>query len=96
MYRGDIIAKDVTMAINTIKQKKSINVVDWSPCDYKISIHQEPLKNFPASPSSENNRSACMLGNTTAITEVFSRTNHNFDLLYAKRAFVHWYVGWME
>merc|ERR1711908_194979 len=29
----------------------------------------------------------------TAIAEVFSRIDHKFDLMYAKRAFVHWYVG---
>ncbi|KAE8987097.1 hypothetical protein PR002_g21036, partial [Phytophthora rubi] len=30
---------------------------------------------------------------TSAIAEVFSRIDHKFDLMYAKRAFVHWYVG---
>jgi len=34
-----------------------------------------------------------MISNTTAIAEVFSRIDHKFDLMYAKRAFVHWYVG---
>jgi len=34
-----------------------------------------------------------MISNSTAISEVFSRLNHKFDLMYAKRAFVHWYVG---
>jgi tubulin alpha len=34
-----------------------------------------------------------MLSNTTAIAEVFSRLDRKFDLMYAKRAFVHWYVG---
>jgi tubulin alpha len=33
------------------------------------------------------------LANTTAIAEVWSRLDHKFDLLYAKRAFVHWNVG---
>jgi len=32
-------------------------------------------------------------GNSTAIAEVFSRIDHKFDLMYSKRAFVHWYVG---
>ena len=26
-------------------------------------------------------------------TEALSRIDHKFDLMYAKRAFVHWYVG---
>lgn len=38
-------------------------------------------------------RALCMISNTTSIAEVFSRLNHKFDLMYAKRAFVHWYVG---
>ena len=34
-----------------------------------------------------------MLSNTTAIGEAWARLDHKFDLMYAKRAFVHWYVG---
>ena len=30
---------------------------------------------------------------TTAVTEVLARLDHKFDLMYSKRAFVHWYVG---
>ena len=34
-------------------------------------------------------------GSVTAkdIAEALSRIDHKFDLMYAKRAFVHWYVG---
>ena len=38
-------------------------------------------------------RAVCMVANTTAIAEALSRIDHKFDLMYAKRAFVHWYVG---
>ncbi|KAJ0848002.1 putative tubulin [Helianthus annuus] len=38
-------------------------------------------------------RAVCMISNNTAVAEVFSRIDHKFDLMYAKRAFVHWYVG---
>lgn len=34
-----------------------------------------------------------MLSNTTAIVEAWARLNHKFDLMFQKRAFVHWYVG---
>ena len=34
-----------------------------------------------------------MLCNTTAIVDAWSRIDHKFDLMFAKRAFVHWYVG---
>ena len=41
----------------------------------------------------EVKRAVCMVANTTAIAEALSRIDHKFDLMYAKRAFVHWYVG---
>ena len=34
-----------------------------------------------------------MLLNTSGITEKFNMINRKFDLVYAKRAFVHWFVG---
>ena len=38
-------------------------------------------------------RAVCSLANTTAIREAWAHLDHKFDLMYAKRAFVHWYVG---
>ena len=38
-------------------------------------------------------RSVCMAANTTAIAETFGRLDHKFDLMFAKRCFIHWYVG---
>ena len=35
-------------------------------------------------------RAVCMLSNTTAIAEAWARLDHKFDLMYNKRAFVHW------
>jgi tubulin alpha len=34
-----------------------------------------------------------MLSNTTAIAAAWDRLDHKFDLMYSKRAFVHWYLG---
>lgn len=42
---------------------------------------------------SKTNRSVCMLSNTTAMASLWGRLDHKFDLMYRKRAFVHWYVG---
>merc|ERR1711861_26672 len=38
-------------------------------------------------------RALLMISNTTAIGEISGRLDHKFDLMYSKRAFVHWYVG---
>jgi hypothetical protein len=37
--------------------------------------------------------SAVGLANSTALVEAWARINYKFDLMYSKRAFVHWYVG---
>jgi tubulin alpha len=31
--------------------------------------------------------------NTTAIAEAWNRLDGKFDMMYSKRAFVHWFVG---
>ena len=36
---------------------------------------------------------AVMLSNSTAITEAWNRINYKFDCMYAKRAFLHWFVS---
>lgn len=43
--------------------------------------------------TTKTKRAVCMISNSTSVPEVFSRIDHKFDLMYAKRAFVHWYVG---
>jgi len=45
------------------------------------------------SPLAKVQRALCMISNTSAIADVFSRIDHKFDTMFAKRAFVHWYVG---
>ena len=35
-------------------------------------------------------RAVTMLANTTAVGQAWSRINHKFDLMFSKRAFVHW------
>jgi len=93
MYRGDVVPKDVSAAVATIKTKRTIQFVDWCPTGFKCGINSEPPAVVPGGDLAKVQRAVCMLSNTTAIAEVFSRINHKFDLMYSKRAFVHWYVG---
>merc|ERR1712226_1756401 len=58
-----------------------------------VGINSEPMTVVKGSQQAAVPRSVCMLSNTTAIVEAWSRLNYKFDLMYAKRAFVHWYVG---
>ena len=67
---------------------------EYSHClGFKCGINYQPPTVVPGGDLAKVQRAVCMLSNTTAIAEVFSRIDHKFDLMYAKRAFVHWYVG---
>jgi len=93
MYRGDVVPKDVTAAVGVMKTKKTIQFVDWSPTGFKCGINSQAPTVVPGGDMAKVQRAVCMLSNTSAIAEVFSRLDHKFDLMFAKRAFVHWYVG---
>nr|CAD2165818.1 unnamed protein product [Meloidogyne enterolobii] len=93
LYRGDVVPKDVNAAIAGIKTKRGINFVDWCPTGFKVGINYQPPTVVPGGDLAKVHRAVCMLSNTTAIAEAWARLNHKFDLMYSKRAFVHWYVG---
>ncbi|XP_060049517.1 tubulin alpha chain-like [Erinaceus europaeus] len=93
LYRGDVVPKDVNAAIATIKTERSIQFVDWCPTGFKVGINYQPPTVVPGGDLAKVQRAVCMLSNTTAIAEAWARLDHKFDLMYAKRAFVHWYVG---
>merc|ERR1712088_1238142 len=93
LYRGDVVPKDVNSAIATIKTKRTIQFVDWCPTGFKVGINYQPPTVIPGGDLAKVQRAVCMLSNTTAIAEAWARLDHKFDLMYAKRAFVHWYVG---
>lgn len=59
----------------------------------QVGINYQPPTVVPGGDLAKVQRAVCMLSNTTAIAEAWARLDHKFDLMYAKRAFVHWYVG---
>ncbi|KAF1634749.1 UNVERIFIED_CONTAM: Tubulin alpha-2 chain, partial [Eudyptes robustus] len=93
LYRGDVVPKDVNASIAAIKTNRAIQFVDWCPTGFKVGINYEPPTVIPNGDLAKVPRAVCMLSNTTAIVEAWARLNTKFDLMYSKRAFVHWYVG---
>ena len=93
MYRGDVVAKDVSTAIQAIRARQTIQFVDWCPTGFKTGLNSQPPTVIPGGDLPKVPRAVCMEANTSAIGDVFSRMDKKFDLMFAKRAFVHWYVG---
>jgi hypothetical protein len=70
-----------------------LNSLFKSAAGFKLGISNEAPAQVPGGDLAKVSRSLCMLSNTTAIATAWSRLDHKFDLLYSKRAFVHWFVG---
>lgn len=92
LYRGDVMPHDCTAAISTLKSKSTFNLVSWCPTGFKVGInnHQPSVVGDELAPVA---RTVVSISNTTSIAEAWKRLDHKFDLMYSKRAFVHWYVG---
>ncbi|PQP93790.1 tubulin alpha-3 chain isoform X1 [Prunus yedoensis var. nudiflora] len=90
MYRGDVVPKDVNAAVATSSNKKGLYSLLTG---FKCGINYQPPTVVPGGDLAKVQRAVCMISNNTAVAEVFSRIDHKFDLMYSKRAFVHWYVG---
>ncbi|AOA64856.1 Tubulin alpha-3 chain [Komagataella phaffii CBS 7435] len=93
LYRGDVVNRDVQNAVSMLKNKKTIQLVDWCPTGFKIGLCYKPPHYVPDGDLAPATRSVCALSNTTAIAEAWQRIDEKFDLMYKKRAFVHWYVS---
>ncbi|KAB0799622.1 hypothetical protein PPYR_07502 [Photinus pyralis] len=93
LYRGDVVPKDVNAAIGSIRNKRHVNFVDWCPTGFKVGINYQPPTTIPGGDLAKVSRAVCMLSNTTAISKAWMRLDEKFDLMFAKRAFVHWFVS---
>uniref|UniRef100_A0A286Y255 Tubulin/FtsZ 2-layer sandwich domain-containing protein n=1 Tax=Cavia porcellus TaxID=10141 RepID=A0A286Y255_CAVPO len=82
LYHSDVVPKDVSAAIATIKTKRTIQFVDWCPTGFKVGINYQPPTVVPGEDLAKVQRAVCMLSNTTAIAEAWAPLDHKFDLMY--------------
>ncbi|ELA48009.1 tubulin alpha chain [Vavraia culicis subsp. floridensis] len=93
LFRGDVNPKDVNQATLIAKTKRASQFVEWCPTGFKIGMNKREPTVLDGGAMAPVKRAVCMLSNTTAIAEAWARLNSKFDLMFDKRAFVHWYVG---
>jgi len=85
IYRGDVSTQQIDNEILRIQTQYSEQMVKDIPRNIKTSVVNVPHEGFT--------RSATMLCNTTAIVEMFRRIDANFNAMFKKNAFVHWYTS---
>jgi len=93
LYRGDVVVKDMNASVATIKGKASVQFVAWNPTGFKSGVNAQKAIIPKGGDMAAPERSVLNICNNTGIASVFNTIDYKFDLMYAKRAFVHWYVG---
>ena len=94
-YRGDVQPRETDQAVADIKNK-NIKFVDWAPTrfqDIKVGINNKPNVDVPGSDLASASKSVTMLANTSAMKDAWASLDAKFDLMFEKRAFIHWYVA---
>ncbi|BHF73741.1 Tubulin is the major constituent of microtubules [Sparganum proliferum] len=92
-YRGDVSPTEINRTLSAIKKKRSMDFVEWCPTGFKSSLSAQPPAVLPGGDLAKLQRAVCVAANTTAIRTAWMKLNANFDLLFSKRAFLHWYLN---
>merc|ERR1712087_721202 len=93
-YRGEIKSKEANSAVQWLKQNNKVTFVEWCPTGFKIGLNETPAAQTEADLMRPAQRNVTMISNNVAVSRVFTeRITKKYDMMYAQRAFVHWYVG---
>merc|ERR1712083_1192930 len=104
-YRGEIKSKEANSTVQWLKQNNKVSFVEWCPTGFKIGLNNTPAASVLLTDEktgkkeekplmADATRNVTMIGNNVAVSRVFTeRITKKYDMMYAQRAFVHWYVG---
>merc|ERR1712026_114121 len=93
-YRGDIMSKEANSTVQWLKQNNKVSFVEWCPTGFKIGLNGTPAAAVNGDIMADAKKNIVMIGNNVAVSRVFTeRITKKYDMMYAQRAFVHWYVG---
>lgn len=85
LFRGLPSRQEVNDAMQYIESKNTSYFVEWIPNNVKATVFDIPPRAL--------NMSATLLGNSTAIRELFKRISEQFTVMFRRKAFLHWYTG---
>ncbi|CAF1432888.1 unnamed protein product [Didymodactylos carnosus] len=85
IFRGPMSTKEVDEQMLDVKNRKSSYFVEWIPDNVKTAVFNTEHTGFQMS--------ATLIGNSTAIQELFKSILEQFKPMFRRRAFLHWYTG---
>ena len=84
-FRGKLSMKDVEDQMQAVQKKNQSYFVEWIPNNVQTAhcdIAPRDLK-----------MSVTFVGNNTAIQELFKRVSKQFQAMFRRKAFLHWYTN---
>ena len=84
-FRGKLSMKEIETEMVGVLAKNSAYFVEWIPNNVKTSCCDVPPVGMTMSTT--------MVGNTTAMQELWKRLSDQFAAMYKRKAFLHWYTG---
>ena len=85
IFRGQVSMKDVDDQMMLMQKKNSAYFVEWIPNNVKIAVCSVAPKGLKMS--------STFIANSTAIKSLFQRLLEQFDKMYKRRAYLHFYTG---
>lgn len=85
IFRGLLSSKVIEQQLQNFQEQNSDRFINWVPNNIKTAICDIPPRGF--------SQSATIISNTTAIHSMFKRLMQQHQMMFNKRAFVHWYTG---
>lgn len=85
IFRGKVATRDVDECMREIHQRYAPYFVEWIPNNITTSVSSVAPAGSPMATT--------FLGNNTAIQEVFARVSEQFETMFRRRAYLHWFTS---
>ncbi|WFD07191.1 Tubulin beta chain (Beta tubulin) [Malassezia vespertilionis] len=84
-FRGKLSMKEVEDQMHAVQTKNSSYFVEWIPNNVQTAQCDIPPRG--------TKMAVTFIGNNTAIQELFKRVSSQFQAMFRRKAFLHWYTG---
>jgi tubulin beta len=85
IFRGPVPSKEVDEQMLLTQNRNAAFFAEWIPHNIKSSICNAPPQG--------SDKGCSLIGNNTAIQEIFQRIQEQFSAMFERKAFLHWYTG---
>lgn len=85
LFRGALSTQDIEAQLVQVQRKNSSYFVPWIPTSISSQVCDITPRGLKMS--------ALFVGNSTAISGVFRRISEQFNAMFRRKAFLHWYIG---